>query len=97
MLDMTWIREHAEAVEPQDSASPYHDWNARVSHQCYAPNSASRILDAGGYIARGGSFFYNSMTGRTVNRAALPPDFRSPMLGVRVCATYSPTGLSSGT
>ena len=40
-------RENAwlEAVELQDSAYPYHDWNERVSAECYAPNSASRILD----------------------------------------------------
>jgi alpha-amylase/alpha-mannosidase (GH57 family) len=34
-----------EAVEVQDSARPYHDWNARVTAECYAPNTASRILD----------------------------------------------------
>lgn len=34
-----------EAVEEQDSAYPYHDWNQRVTAECYAPNSASRILD----------------------------------------------------
>lgn len=34
-----------EAVELQDSAYPYHDWNERVTAECYAPNSASRILD----------------------------------------------------
>jgi alpha-amylase/alpha-mannosidase (GH57 family) len=34
-----------EAVEVQDSARPYHDWNARVTAECYAPNGASRILD----------------------------------------------------
>ena len=34
-----------ESIEPQDSAAPYHDWNERVSAECYAPNSASRILD----------------------------------------------------
>ena len=34
-----------EAVEQQDSAYPYHDWNERVTAECYAPNSASRILD----------------------------------------------------
>jgi len=41
-----------EAVELQDSAYPYHDWNARIDAECYAPNSASRILDADGRIAR---------------------------------------------
>jgi alpha-amylase/alpha-mannosidase (GH57 family) len=39
-----------EAVETQDSAYPYHDWNERVTAECYAPNSASRILDGGGRI-----------------------------------------------
>jgi alpha-amylase/alpha-mannosidase (GH57 family) len=39
-----------EAVEVQDSARPYHDWNARVTAECYAPNGSSRVLDAGGRI-----------------------------------------------
>jgi alpha-amylase/alpha-mannosidase (GH57 family) len=34
-----------EAVELQDSAHPYHDWNERVTAECYAPNATSRILD----------------------------------------------------
>jgi alpha-amylase/alpha-mannosidase (GH57 family) len=34
-----------EAVEIQDSAHPYHDWNERITAECYAPNTASRILD----------------------------------------------------
>jgi alpha-amylase/alpha-mannosidase (GH57 family) len=34
-----------EAVEIQDSARPYHDWNERLAAECYAPNSAARILD----------------------------------------------------
>ena len=34
-----------EAIEQQDSAYPYHDWNERVTAQCYAPNAAARILD----------------------------------------------------
>src|ERR1700745_164717 len=34
-----------EAIELQDSAYPYHDWNERVSAECYAPNATSRILD----------------------------------------------------
>ena len=34
-----------EAVEIQDSSYPYHDWNERITAECYAPNSASRILD----------------------------------------------------
>jgi alpha-amylase/alpha-mannosidase (GH57 family) len=31
-----------EAVEVQDSAAPHHDWNARVTAECYAPNTAAR-------------------------------------------------------
>jgi alpha-amylase/alpha-mannosidase (GH57 family) len=34
-----------EAIEVQDSAYPYHDWNERVCAECYAPNALSRILD----------------------------------------------------
>jgi len=34
-----------ETVEPQDSAYPYHDWNQRITAECYASNAASRILD----------------------------------------------------
>jgi len=33
-----------EEVELQDSAYPYHDWNDRITAECYAPNTASRIL-----------------------------------------------------
>ncbi|HEX4961312.1 MAG TPA: DUF3536 domain-containing protein [Thermoanaerobaculia bacterium] len=41
-----------EAVEVQDSAYPYHDWNERITAECYAPNAASRILDEAGRIER---------------------------------------------
>lgn len=33
-----------EKIELQDSAYPYHDWNARITAECYGPNTASRIL-----------------------------------------------------
>ena len=39
-----------EAVETQDSAYPYHDWNERITAECYAPNATARILDASGRI-----------------------------------------------
>ncbi|WP_027715618.1 DUF3536 domain-containing protein [Desulfuromonas sp. TF] len=35
-----------EEIELQDSAYPFHDWNERISAECYAPNSAARILDS---------------------------------------------------
>ena len=41
-----------EAIEVQDSAYPYHDWNERIAAECYAPNASARILDAQGRIAR---------------------------------------------
>ncbi len=41
-----------EAIEQQDSAYPYHDWNERITAECYAPNAASRILDSEGRIVR---------------------------------------------
>jgi alpha-amylase/alpha-mannosidase (GH57 family) len=42
-------RENAwlEVIEVQDSAHPYHDWNERISSECYAPNAVSRILENG--------------------------------------------------
>lgn len=39
-----------ESVEVQDSAYPYHDWNERITAECYAPNAASRILNGDGRI-----------------------------------------------
>lgn len=48
-------RENAwlEVIEIQDSAHPYHDWNERISAECYGPNAASRILDkVGGVIKK---------------------------------------------
>lgn len=45
-------RENAwlESVELQDSAAPYHDWNERITAECYAPNATARILNAEGQI-----------------------------------------------
>lgn len=39
-----------EDIEVQDSAHPYHDWNQRITRECYGPNAASRILDGAGRI-----------------------------------------------
>ncbi|MCI0464588.1 MAG: DUF3536 domain-containing protein [Gemmataceae bacterium] len=36
-----------EAVEVQDSAHPYHDWNERITRECYAPNTRSRLVHEG--------------------------------------------------
>jgi alpha-amylase/alpha-mannosidase (GH57 family) len=37
-------------VEVQEGAAPYHDWNQKITAECYAPNLASRILDSQGNI-----------------------------------------------
>ncbi|MDP9023100.1 MAG: DUF3536 domain-containing protein, partial [Actinomycetota bacterium] len=39
------------SVEVQDSAYPYHDWNERITAECYPTNAASRVLDDSGRIA----------------------------------------------
>src|SRR5215475_6276589 len=39
-----------ESIELQDSAAPYHDWNERITAECYAPNSKARILNGEGKI-----------------------------------------------
>jgi alpha-amylase/alpha-mannosidase (GH57 family) len=41
-----------EAIELQDAAHPYHDWNERITAECYAPNTAARILDSTDRIVR---------------------------------------------
>ncbi len=43
-----WI----ESVETQDSAAPYHDWNDRITAECYARNGASRVLNTRNEILR---------------------------------------------
>ncbi len=46
-------RENAwlEEVERQNSAYPYHDWNERITTECYAPNTAARLLGDDGLIS----------------------------------------------
>lgn len=39
-----------EAIELQESADPYHDWNDRITAECYMPNSAARIQTSDGHI-----------------------------------------------
>jgi len=35
-----------EEVQREPSASPFHDWNARISAECYRPNAFARVVDA---------------------------------------------------
>jgi alpha-amylase/alpha-mannosidase (GH57 family) len=39
-----------EHIEAQDSAAPYHDWNERITAECYAPNSHARLLNHAGKV-----------------------------------------------
>ncbi|MBX7080461.1 MAG: DUF3536 domain-containing protein [Nannocystaceae bacterium] len=41
-----------ETIEVQESAYPFHDWNERITAECYGPNASARILDEQGYITR---------------------------------------------
>ncbi|MGB6066741.1 MAG: DUF3536 domain-containing protein [Desulfomonilaceae bacterium] len=40
-----------EEIEIQESAHPFHDWNERVTEECYQPNARARILDRRGRLA----------------------------------------------
>ncbi len=58
-----------EEIELQESAYPYHDWNERITAECYAPNAASRILDS-----------ENKITGITNMYARINFDFGPTLL-----------------
>lgn len=39
-------------VDRQPSATPFHDWNQRITNECYRANTAAPLMDAQGRIAR---------------------------------------------
>jgi alpha-amylase/alpha-mannosidase (GH57 family) len=39
-----------ETVELQESAAPWHDWNERITAECYGPNAQARILNEQGLL-----------------------------------------------
>lgn len=41
-----------DAIEHQPSAHPFHDWNERITEECYRPNAGARVLDDRGRIDR---------------------------------------------
>ncbi len=38
------------AIDEEDSAAPYHDWNERVAAECYEPNARARLLGPDGAV-----------------------------------------------
>ncbi len=43
---------YLNAIERQDSAAPFHDWNQRISHECYRPNGFARVNNEQGKLLR---------------------------------------------
>ncbi|HJX34266.1 MAG TPA: DUF3536 domain-containing protein, partial [Desulfatiglandales bacterium] len=41
-----------DTIERQETASPYHDWNERVTCECYGPNTRGRLHGKGGRILK---------------------------------------------
>jgi alpha-amylase/alpha-mannosidase (GH57 family) len=43
---------YLDAIERQPSATPFHDWNERIHHECYRPNAFARIYNDRGEIVK---------------------------------------------
>jgi hypothetical protein len=41
-----------EQIERQEGTAPYHDWNEKITNECYLPNAFSRRLDNWGRITK---------------------------------------------
>jgi len=41
-----------DVVEREPSARPHHDWNERITDECYRSNATARVLDATGLIEK---------------------------------------------
>jgi len=41
---------YLDSIERQPSAAPFHDWNERISYECYRPNAFARIFNDDGEL-----------------------------------------------
>ncbi|NJL64412.1 MAG: DUF3536 domain-containing protein [Methylacidiphilales bacterium] len=41
---------YLDAIERQPSASPFHNWNERIHHECYRPNAFARVFNDKGEV-----------------------------------------------
>ncbi|MBD2101713.1 DUF3536 domain-containing protein [Leptolyngbya sp. FACHB-261] len=41
---------YLDAIERQEGAAPFHNWNERIHHECYRPNAFARILNERGEV-----------------------------------------------
>ena len=39
-----------EEVPVEPSAAPFHDWNERITAECYRPNGCARVVDDTGRV-----------------------------------------------
>ena len=39
-----------EAIEKQESAHPFHDWNERICYECYQPNAQAKVMASHGKL-----------------------------------------------
>jgi alpha-amylase/alpha-mannosidase (GH57 family) len=40
-----------DVVAPEPTAAPFHNWNERITHECYEPFASARLLDPEGHVA----------------------------------------------
>ncbi|MDX1977952.1 MAG: DUF3536 domain-containing protein [Pseudanabaenaceae cyanobacterium bins.68] len=43
---------YLNAIERQESAAPFHDWNQRICHECYRPNAFARVNSSSGKLVQ---------------------------------------------
>lgn len=39
-------------LEREPSAAPHHNWNSRITEECYTPNAWARVLDGAGHVVK---------------------------------------------